>query len=765
MPSKIVHTNIDGRTIKLSNLDKVIYPGLGITKAQVIQHYLQVADRMTPHLYHRPLTTIRFPDGIAKDSFYSKDKPKWTPSWINSIAIDHQNKVIDYIVADDRASLVWLANLACLELHPNQYRIDRIDKPDHIIFDLDPDDSVTFEQVKSCAVKLRDFLLSHGMAVYCKTSGGKGLHLIVPIIAQHSSHEIMTMLKNLMAAFISSDTKSYTLQMSKKARVGKILIDIYRNHRSHTNVAPYSLRGREGAPVSMPLSWAEIAKLRSSRDFNILNCQDQILKGPDPWEDWQDSPVDLGELMGLRQKSHSVLTSRLGDYAEKRDMAKTSEPPARVDLSYKDAWVLQLHDASNLHYDLRLEDNGVLWSWAIPKGLPYKKGQKRLAIRTEDHPVSYLKYQGVIPKGQYGAGRMWIVDGGNVKWLKKTERSLSFALSGEKITRSYELYQIDKDKGHWMVHINEGQPCIDLEHTTQPMLATSATVMKTDAHQFYEIKWDGIRVLIYKEEDILRIMSRSGRDITDRFPELMLPESLDIEKGVVDGEIVVLDDQGRPLFHEVISRMHTQGKAAIKRLSKVKPAVCYLFDLLSIDGIDTIDFPLSRRREWLDTIIDDGQHYRFSKGMDDGEALFAAIKAQGMEGVMQKSALSQYLPGQRSEAWQKIKCRYKATSVIVGYTEGSGDRLGTLGALHLAVIDEDILYYRGKVGTGFNRETLKDIYKRVTTLAEVEPYLDVVIEEAHRTHWVSPTLKCNITYASMSSNDTYREPVFIQLIK
>ena len=761
MAKEIIHTEVDGRQLKLSNLNKVLYPSTKITKAEIIQYYLNIAPILLRYIRDRPLTVIRYPDGIQGKSFYSKDKPDWTPSWISSMLITHKEKSIDYLLAEDEATVVWLANLACLELHPMQFQSGAEMCPDMFIIDLDPDEALDFQKVKDAALRIRDFLSQYNYTPFIKTTGGKGLHIIVPITPTTKYERVSEIIKSLAGVFVNKYREEYTLQISKGKRKGKILIDIYRNHLTNTTVAPYSLRGKKDAPISTPIKWDELEGLNTSKKFNIRNIQERIDDVGDLWQQWRDYEVPLYDPSKV-----SVAVSedkRLSDYIEKRNMKRTTEPPPLISVSFKDLFVLQLHNASNLHYDLRLEDKGILLSWAIPKGLPFKLGQKRLAIRTEDHPVRYLNFEGVIPKGEYGAGEMWIFESGKIKWDKKGSKSYSFELKGKEIKRSYHLYSIKK-QNQWLIECQSTGNYINSSATVKPMLAESSRKIPRAKEIKYEVKWDGIRVLIYIIDQTVSILSRSGRDITSQFPELHVVDKFDVEHCVLDAEIVVLDGEGRPLFHEVISRMHSKGERNILRLSKTKPVTCYCFDLLSLDGIDVAHIPLKKRREWLSTILSVGTYYRLSESFDDGQMLFDAIEKKGMEGIMAKDQSSQYEVGRRSKSWIKIKCRTMDEALVIGYTEGEGDRTGMIGALHLAKEEKDgKLRYMGKVGTGFDQKKLKWLTELLKSLPSCDKMIDVKIEEAHRTHWVVPSLLCEVEYASLSSNGTYREPVFIKL--
>jgi len=783
MPSKEILTEVDGQKLKLTNIDKIIYPSLGITKAQFIQYYIEVSEHFMKYAAFRPLTLIRYPDGVNGKKFYSKSKPKWTPDWVKSYVMHHETKDIDYLYLHNKASLIWLANLASLEIHPTQFKVTDSHKPDHFIFDLDPDENMSFEEIKNTAIEIKDFLTGYGYTSFVKTSGGKGLHIYVPIDPEVSYDISTKAVKDLAKEFIQTDLQKYTLAVSKGKRKGKILIDIYRNHLGNTCVAPFSTRGKVGAPISMPFSWAHINQIKGSQDFNIINYKEYLGKHGDAWEGWRDKTVRLhserktssnsSDKLKLKsetessvkdvnslQKSRRELVSedkRLEPYLEKRDFEKTTEPTDdNIILNRKDEFVVQMHDATNLHYDLRLEHEGTLWSWAIPKGLPMEPDVKRLAIQTEDHPVRYLDYEGTIPKGQYGGGEMWIMDKGKVVWKsKKQGKSLKFTLISNLILGDYKLYKTRDSQ--WLCEL---QSTLNTRRDYKPMLAESQKTIPAGANYTYEVKWDGIRAFIILKNDNFQILSRSGRDITSQFPEFQLPDRFKIESGIFDAEIVVLDAEGKPQFHDVISRMHNKKKFI--RKSK-KPATCYVFDVLNVDGIDITGFPFKKRREILNSVIKKGKELRISDLFDDGNLLFKAVEAKGMEGIMAKKLDAKYLSGQRSKNWLKIKCRTQDTAFIIGYTKGKGDRSGVFGALHLAKKKGKKIIYMGKVGTGFDSAKLKEIFGMIIKIPTTEKPISESIEEPDNTVWIEAKLGCEISFASMSPNNTYREPVFKRL--
>jgi len=757
---KEVYTKVGKQKLKLTNLGKVLYPTNGYTKAEVIQYYLKMAPIIFNYVNDRPLTTIRYPDGIHNEKFYSKSIPSWSPTWVARSAIQHDERTIDYVRVDQEATLVWLANLACLELHPMQFKMANNYCPDHVIFDLDPDENLGFDAVREATLELKDFLINYDFTPFVKTSGGKGFHVLAPIIPIMPYDQVTEGIKKLAAKFVKTNPSRFTLSISKQQRKGKILIDIYRNNLSNTTVAPYSLRGKKGAPISMPITWDQVTHVADAQIFNLSNYNSHLTEHGDLWQDWRryEAPMYTGIAPHIEVKDN-----RLNQYEAQRDFTITSEPLPKSGGTGSSRFVLQLHNARNLHYDLRLEDNGVLISWAIPKGLPYASDQKRLAIRTEDHPMAYLHYEGVIPKGEYGAGQMWIVDVGSLEWQKKSATHFIFNINGKYLKHAYNLKRISEE-GQWLISLEGEVPPIP-EVVYKPMLAIQKKEVPLDSGLSYEVKWDGIRAIIYKDVNGVRIISRSGREITSAFPELLDTDYFEVEDVVIDGEIVVLDEEGRPLFHEVISRMHTKGDAQIRKMQASKPVAFYAFDLLRIDGIDITNRPLYLRREWLQVILNQDQFYRISESFTDGEMLFQAVKAKFMEGIIAKQLSSAYQEGERSVDWIKVKCRYQDEAYLIGYTKSEGERSNTFGALHLGKFDEvGTLTYMGKVGTGFNQANLKEIFNQLQRLPINAKLINASISDESNTTWVEPKLKCKIEYASLSSNGTYREPVFISLL-
>ncbi len=761
MPKSELYTEIVGQKVKLTNLEKLLYPKSKISKAEVIQYYLEIAPKLLKYIRNRPLTLIRFPDGIEKANFYAKTKPDWTPEWIDSFSITHTNETIPYLLAHNEAVVAWIANLGGLEIHPMQFSSDQ-ENPDHFIFDLDTPQNFNWENLKDLAFELKVFLKEYGYHPFIKTSGSKGLHIYVPILAKYSFDQLLRTVKSLAQEFVKRNSSLATLKMNKEKRKGKMLIDIFRNHRGHTTVAPFSLRGKFGAPISMPIFWDDLESLNSSQDYHIRNYQLYLEKKGDAWENMEAYAKNLHDAKTQINLSIEDSSDKLADYNKKRDFDRTSEPPATVIVGKNNQYVIQLHDASNLHHDLRLEVDGVLWSWAIPKGIPHAKGVKRMAIQTENHPVKYLDFEGAIPKGEYGAGKMWVISRGEYKWISKQKEKLKFELIGEGFNKSYSLFRTKEDQ--WLI---ERLDVEDKLTFVSPMLTEQMKHVPPKTKYLFEIKWDGIRTVIVVRDDEIKIYSKSGRDLSMQFPELVMDrKKILISNGIFDGEIVCIDKQGKPEFSRVISRMHTKGEQSIQQVSRKNPVYCYLFDMINLDGKDVTNEPLEKRKEWINSIIKTNGHFRVSELVEDGQALYELSKKMNLEGIMAKRKGSKYWIGQRSDQWLKIKFRNHADCLILGFTKGQGDRAALFGSLHLGQRNNDgSIVYKGRVGTGFDHIKMKSLLRKFDKIKRVEEYVFENVEKRKETTWMEAVLECEIIYASMSSNDTFREPVFVKLIE
>lgn len=768
MATKSQWVEVENRRLELSNLGKILFPDDNITKAEVIEYYLKMSRVILYHIKGRPLTLIRYPDGIDSQKFYQKNTPEWAPDWVESISLGSEEKK-DYVLATEQASLIWLANLAALELHQMHRRTPNINQPDYMVFDLDPPENSDFRHVKDVAFRLKEHVEQYGYHTFVKTTGGKGLHLVVPLLPEAGVQEVFEVTKEIAQDFVQEFPDELTLQIKKNARKGRILIDIYRNRSSQTIVSPYSLRGRAGAPVSMPLRWDELPEIEHSSHYHIRNAVDKAESDGDAWEGIGGYAVTLHTRRGSRraqgtelpESRHRKTPQQLDEYSRKRDFSRTTEPGIDFDTGEGNRFVVHRHHATRLHYDLRLEEDGVLKSWAVPKGLPPRPGVKRLAIQTEDHPLKYLDFEGTIPKNEYGGGEMWIYAAGKYIITKKKKDGLYFRLESAGFTGEYRMHKM-KDQ-EWLLE-KVDPPLKDWLHSVVEPMHSESVSAPPKGDYLYEVKWDGIRALIFIEDGTIRLQSRNGNDITHKYPELLdVSTSFRATNGLFDGEIVVLDETGKPQFERVINRLKTSGEAAIKRLSKTKPVYCYVFDCIYLDGRSLVNEPFYRRYEWLADSVKMGGRYRLSEVMDDGEALFKAAQQHHLEGIMAKKRDSRYQSGKRSGLWQKVKVRHTVECLIIGYTKGQGERSARFGALHLAENQEDGLVYRGKVGTGFSGESIKAIYAELQELDTIKKPSFEHIPDDRNTIWVEPELFIEVSYGRLSSNGLFKEAVFVRM--
>jgi len=515
------------RQLEVSNLTKVLYPEDNITKAQLLQYYLLLAPTILAQLKGRPLSLVRFPEGIYGEKFFQKNRPEWAPEWLEHVELGEEKK--DYVLATEAASLVWLANLACIELHQMHSRAPHFDKPDYIVYDLDPPENCPFQDVAGLALEFREHVESFGYHAFVKTTGRKGLHIVTPIEPKWDFQTAFDAAKDVAQPFVESHPATLTLQIKKDSRKGKILLDIYRNRTSQTIIAAYSLRGLAGAPVSTPLNWDELKSLTSPKSFNIESVPPRITSSGDPWEAISGYATELHTQRKQAEAPKWLKAARtyktpeqLQSYTQKRSFQKTPEPQPASLTAGGSAFVVHRHHASRLHYDLRLERGGVLRSWAVPKGLPPRPGIMRLAVNVEDHPLDYVNFEGVIPKGQYGGGTMWKFAQGRHEITKEKKDGFYFRLNSPELNGEYRIHHTKENQ--WLLE-RVDTPQIDWLHSpVEPMLARSADKPPGSPDYLFEVKWDGLRTSISLDEGKIEIRGRNGTDLTKQFPELLVSD-------------------------------------------------------------------------------------------------------------------------------------------------------------------------------------------------------------------------------------------------
>jgi bifunctional non-homologous end joining protein LigD len=416
---------------------------------------------------------------------------------------------------------------------------------------------------------------------------------------------------------------------------------------------------------------------------------------------------------------------QLRRYRAKRDFARTSEPKgggAAGDGAPR--FVIQEHSARRLHWDLRLERDGVLLSWALPRGLPETPKDNRLAVATEEHPLEYLDFEGEIPKGEYGAGAMKIWDSGTYQVLKWEPRKVEVTLHGQRVDARYALFPIAPGTSpkEWMIHRMDPPADADREPMptrVKPMLATIGKLPVDDERWAHEIKWDGVRALAYSRPGELQLKSRNLKDITGQYPELgRMNRALSSHEAILDGEIVAFDESARPSFSALQPRMHVASGTQVKRLARSTPVTYMIFDLLWLDGHSLMQLPYAERRERLAELKLTGERWQTPDHVvGRGAELLRASAEQGLEGIVAKRLDSTYQPGRRSTAWIKIKNTGRQEVVIGGWMPGQGRRKERIGALLVGVYEPDgALRYVGRVGTGFTESELERLERLLTPL-------------------------------------------------
>jgi len=459
-------------------------------------------------------------------------------------------------------------------------------------------------------------------------------------------------------------------------------------------------------------------------------------------------------------------TDRLGSYRRKRDFDRTPEPAGKRRRSDDGGgrFVVQQHHARRLHWDLRLERDGVLVSWAVPKGIPPDPRRNHLAVHTEDHPLEYLDFEGEIPEDSYGAGQMSIWDRGTYEAEKFHDDEVIATFAGERVKGRYALFQTDGD--NWMIHRMDPPEDPDREPMPErvpPMLATPAKTLPRDADAFaYEVKWDGVRSIAYVDGGRVRFESRKGDPITGRYPELRaLGEALGTTAAVLDGEIVAFEDD-RPSFGQLQRRMHVGSESTARRLAREVPVVYVVFDLIWLDGHSTAELTYEERRRLLEQLALDGPSWQTPAYYRDGPALGDATREAGLEGVLAKRLDSLYLPGARSRAWLKIKNHRRQEFVVGGWLPGQGNRAATIGALLIGYYDEGHLKYAGRVGTGFTADELGRLERTLAPLRrETSPFDPPPrLKDAQ---FVEPKLVAEIRFSEWTRAGIVRHPAYLGL--
>ncbi|TDT64674.1 ATP-dependent DNA ligase [Frigoribacterium sp. PhB116] len=834
---------VGGHTLQLTNLDKVLYPASGTTKADVLGYYAAVAEWMLPHVEGRPATRKRWVNGVDGEVFFEKNLPDSAPEWVARHEIEHKDHANVYPMVSDLATLTWLAQVAALEVHVPQWRFGPRGaqrNPDRLVLDLDPGEGVGLAECVEVAQLLRPLLDGMGLELVPVTSGSKGVHLYARLDGKQTSAQVSDVAHELARAVEADHPDLVLSTMGKADRRGKVLLDWSQNNGNKTTVAPYSLRGRERPTVAMPRTWRELAS-KSLEQLEYTEVLARLKRRGDPLADVSSgTPVPPGELGDDMRNTESPehdqtadgdgetreRRDRLAKYRSMRDASKTAEPvpAAAPPTSDGRSFVIQEHHASRLHWDFRLEHDGVLVSWALPKGEPDDPGTNHLAVMTEDHPLEYGTFEGTIAKGEYGAGEVTIWDSGTYdveKW--RDSKEVIAVLHGEQRgTRRVALIHTGHGGGkadqNWLIHrmkdddaggadggssgghgtmtakkeagkksSRKGRTVIgsgtgsgsarstrasssdrsgddpgDALDPVSPMLAVAGTAADVDDDWAIEMKWDGIRAIAVVQGDRVTLTSRNGHDLTPAYPELqVLADQVESDGGaVLDGEVVAVDEVGRPDFGLLQTRMGLTKPREVEQAAKGAPIRYLLFDVLHAEGRSLLRSTYDERREVLERIVT-------SEGPVDVPAVFDGDLEEAMrtsqrlrlEGVVAKRRDATYSAGRRSRAWIKMKHHATQEVVIAGWRPGNGRRASGVGSLLMGVPGDEGLVYVGRVGTGFRD---RDLDALLTEFRGVErktsPLVDVPAADARDAHWITPSRVGEVSFAEWTSTGRLRQP-------
>jgi bifunctional non-homologous end joining protein LigD len=748
---------VEGRRIKLTNLDKVLYPETGTTKAEVLDYYSRVAEVLIPHARDRPATRKRWVNGVDGSVFFEKQLPSHAPNWIARHDIEHSDGPKTYPLVNDLPTLVWLAQMAALELHVPQWRFDRSGErgnPDRLVLDLDPGEGAGLAECVEVAKLVRVILTGMGLDPMPVTSGSKGLHLYAALDGRQTSDEVSAVAKELARHLEGEHPDLVVSDMKKVRRGGKVLLDWSQNNGSKTTIVPYSLRGRSRPTVAAPRTWKELDSPGLAQ-LEFTEVLERLATG-DP----------------LSMLSAGQVEDSLGTYRSMRDASRTPEPMGTGAKGAGNAFVIQEHHTpGRVHFDFRLERDGVLVSWAVPKNVPTDPGCNHLAVHTEDHPLEYGSFEGTIPKGEYGAGSVTIWDAGSYEREKFSDDEVIVILHGSRLDAT-RVALIHTRDDQWLMHLMKDQrkgvwgsrPRRGLGRgeravvgsrtgsagTVHPMLATLGDPdgFAGGAEWAYEMKWDGYRAIATIRDGALSLRSRNGLDMTATYPELGGLVDAVTGDAVLDGEIVALDAKGRPRF-ELLQRHEV-------------PVRYVAFDALELGGEPLTQLPYHERRERLMAAVRETDAVRVpaDAGRDLRRAL-AASSRLGLEGVMAKRRDSPYREGRRSRDWIKLKHVRTQEVVVGGWRPGKGNRADTIGSLLLGVHEGEVLRYVGRVGTGFTDTELRRLRTRLDGLARTtSPLGGVPAADARDARWVTPNLVGEVAYTEATADGRLRAPAW-----
>lgn len=819
----------DGISQKVTNLTKPYWKPEGYTKGDLLTYYYNVAEWILPFLRDRALTLKRMPDGADGEFFYAKNAPDHVPEWVPRAPVvsDDNGKTINYLMAQDTASLAYVANLGCIEMHPWHSRTDALGYPDYAFFDLDPFE-VDYRTVKDVALVIKTALDQLGLTAYPRTSGATGMHIYLPLDRVHTFAQVRELVTRVCRLVNQADPNRTTMQWQIADRSGKVFLDAGMNTEGRNIAAAYSVRPHRGAPVSTPLQWEELQTDVEPGDFTMASIWTRLDQvgdiftavlggGQTLWAAMDAVGLDVDAQR--RGPSHSLASpvsatpppdaspqgarvpthppeqnpgtpdtpdpGELDTYRAMRDFGATAEPAgAATDAADGNRFVIQHHLATRLHHDLRLERGGTLRSWALPKGLPLVSGLTHLAVQTEDHPLEYMTFAGDIGEGQYGAGPVRIWDTGTYQPLEWEDDKVTFTLEGHRHAGEWHLFRPawkngtadSKDSSQWLItRAKRDTPQLPPDPPViAPCLATTAPQPFNDVDWLFEVKWDGIRAVATVKRPGFgpkgdnngwtRLVSRNNNDISAAYPELApLWERILAFSAVLDGELVALGPDGRPSFGLLQQRMHLRGAERVERARKATPVTYMVFDLLAIDGQVLTARPLTERLSLLADVLVPGPHMAISETTPG--AGISLFEAARAQG------LEGVVAKRASSAYLPgrrspdwRKIKIRRTAqVVIGGWLDSSTGNKELGSLLVGAYDTTGLRYLGRVGTGFDAAERRRLQGLLQTQQD-SPFVDTAATASEAVNWVTPTTVAEVTYGELTHDARLRAPSYTHTV-
>ena len=835
MPAKRVATKHP--ELVITNPDRVLYPAGRFTKAQVIEYYVNVSRYLLPHFAQRPVTLKRYPAGVHGEFFYEKDAPGFTPEWVETAPVPRREGGPDirYIMINDVATLGWCANIGSLELHPFLHRAPEIEKPTWIVFDLDPGEGADILTCAETAFLLRDLLDQLKLKSWVKVSGSKGLQVYVPLNTPITYKSSQPFARAVAQMLERQHPKLIVSEMAKNLRHNRVFIDWSQNADHKTTVGVYSLRAKRERPfVSMPIDWDELRQACRKKNIDTLyfspnEALKRLRKLGDLFAPVLKTKQRLPEQFVVEREKPVKRGSRprsLAEYDAKRNFNRTAEPapevPRRSRQGSRRRFVVQKHAASHLHYDFRLEMHDVLKSWAVPRNLPLKPDDVRSGFQTEDHPIDYLDFEGVIPQGEYGGGTVMVWDIGTYEVLDGNywKGALTVFLTGKKLHGEWNVQRTDEggEKTKWLI-TKAGKPNKRLTGTQEETSAVTGRTLEqiagektrtwhsnrsSEAHSdpaarspkpaakrraiapapafippmkptpveklpgggewIYEVKWDGYRAQALKHGNSVRLLSLKNKPLGADFPDVVAAVSaLTADTAIIDGEVVAVNAEGKPSFQMLQNR----GSAG-----REWHIVYYAFDLLNLEGKDLRALPLLERKQRLRGVVA-GSDVRYSAELTGApEAVVASVENAGLEGVMAKRRDSKYLARTRSPDWLKLRIGHAQEFVIGGYNPGGE----TFQSLLVGYYEGRKLIFAGKVRQGFNPTSRRKLFGSLVPHAVATcPFANlpsskkshfgegVTAEDMKKLKWLKPKLVTQVRFAEWTNYGLLRHATFLGL--